>query len=184
MTTELDIEKQNAGNSSLRLMAAKARVQGLEYSCFLDEHLDAKLATHYLSDVGLSTCDVELTVNPSFRLQSGSAFPEDVRHLAVPARGFLKHYPIAWVADAGTRVWMPYWARGEWADLLAQLRPGAPAPAGLSPTVRRTLLLAGILLPPDYEQQREHWTQVCNEARATFLPQATPSSADSYRPCM
>src|SRR5213078_816991 len=68
------------------------------------------------------------------------------------------------------RVWMPYWARGEWADLLEQLRPGAPPPEHLSPTVRRTLLLAKILVPLGYEQQqRERWTQVCNDAQATFL---------------
>ena len=119
---------------------------------------------------------VELTVNPSFRLQSGSAFPEEVRHFAVPAHGFLKHYPIAWVADAGMRVWMPYWGRGG-RRLLEQLRPGGPRPGGLvayrAPHAAAGRDSGAARLE---RQVRALDSSLVTRARPVmFLPQATPS---------
>jgi hypothetical protein len=51
-------------------------------------------------------------------------------------------------------MWSPFWASDAYAAALSSLRPGQPPPAGLSEPVRRTLAMAEILVPPDYEATR------------------------------
>jgi hypothetical protein len=80
---------------------------------------------------------------------------------------FLRGYPIAWVEDAGTGIWMPFWARGEWVEALESLRPGLPPPSEMRSAVSQTLAAANILVPRGYEQaRRDQWEKTCRDGQA------------------
>lgn len=87
----------------------------------------------------------------SFRYQPGSELPDEVQRLAFPMNGCLRGFPIAWVVDPRGGIWIPFWARGEYAAVLPSLRPGQPPPSGLSAEIRQALAMAEILVPPDHE---------------------------------
>ncbi|HUP94271.1 MAG TPA: hypothetical protein VM164_05140 [Burkholderiales bacterium] len=111
--------------------------------------------------------DADLIVNSSFRYQPEHCFPDEIVRRALPVDGFLRDYPIAWVADPGTGIWAPFWARQQCAEALQRLTAGKPAPADLPPALRRTFALANILVAPDYETTRlAHWDEICESARA------------------
>src|SRR3954463_11367051 len=159
-------EKRNALNKAVYFLRAKARCKGQAFSCFLDEQPTALVPG--LAREGLNTPadEANLVVNSSFRYQQGAEPPPEVVQRGLPLDSFVGGYPIAWVEDPGTRIWMPFWARGEWAEALESLRPGESAPAGLRSAVRQTLTLATILVPPAHEQERgEHWQRICRAGR-------------------
>lgn len=121
-----------------------------KFSCFLTER-PAELVPRTLFDVPVGAAEIELIVNPSFRYQPGNDVPEEIGQLALPMQGCLRGYPIAWISDPRAGVWIPFWARDEYADALPSLRPAQPPPTGLSAAVHQALSLAEILVPPDYE---------------------------------
>ena len=110
----------------------------------------------------------DLIVNSSLRYDPRGEPPAELGP-RVLMDGFLRGTPLAWIEDAGTGVWVPFWARGEWVDVLASLRPGEPAPRGLPRALRQTLARATVLVPPGAEQaRRETFAQICRAAAAAF----------------
>ena len=137
-----------------------------KFSCFLGEPASEGVLGAARS-VPAHSEDGERIVNTSFRYQPGDDVPEEIRRLALPLHGCLRGYPIAWISDPRAGVWVPYWAREEYADVLPSLRPGRPAPAGLPAAIRRTLAQAEILVPPDYDATwRERQEKTVQSARS------------------
>lgn len=163
---------QNMRNALLKAQLfrrAKTFAGTHSYSCFLDEQpseLNLRGAGRTLQP---SADGAGLTVNSSFRYQPGSNPPIEILQRVLPLDSFLCGYPIAWVEDPGTNIWSPFWARGEWVEVLQSLRPGQPAPSGMSPAVRRTLTEAHILVPGTYEEStRARWQDTCRSACAQY----------------
>jgi len=97
--------------------------------------------------------------------------------------GLLRGVPLAWIEDSGTGVWAPFWARGEWVEALASLRPGQPAPPALPPPVRQTLAGANVLVPPGAERERRGaWERICRDAAAQFQRQGYAIVRDLIHP--
>jgi hypothetical protein len=132
------------------LMRAWALAARHKFSCFLGEEL-SELVPRHLRPVPGSAAEGERIVNPSFRYQPGSEVAEEIQRRALPLNGCLRGYPIAWVEDQRTGVWMPFWARQEYAEVLAALRPGQPPPSGLVGGMRQALAMAEILVPRDHD---------------------------------
>src|SRR5262245_45321908 len=97
-----------------------------KFSCFLDDE-SAELPHR----IAPSSVPDGLIVNSTFRYQAGSELPDEIQPLGLPMHGCLKGFPLAWILDPRASVWMPFWARGEYAEALAALRPGQVPPPGL-----------------------------------------------------
>jgi hypothetical protein len=160
-------DKQNALMQTVFRLRAKVRSRTQTFSCFLDEQPSSLVPRRARAAPCPPTREPGLVVNASFRYQRGDAPPDEIQRAGLPLDGFLRGCPIAWVADAGPGLWMPFWARGEWAQALETLQPGLPAPRALPPAVRETLVRASILVPPDHEQaRRTEWETILQAARA------------------
>ena len=162
-------ERRNDLNKAVRFMMARMCCRGHALSCFLDD-LPWELAPRP-ARYGFDTAsdDGELIVNSSFRYGPEGEPPREIRQQTGPMDGLLRGVPLAWVQDSGTGVWTPFWVRGEWANVLASLQPGQPAPPSLSPGARQALIRARVLVPPGEEQKHSAaWEQTCREARAQF----------------
>jgi hypothetical protein len=154
---------------SVYVLRAKAICRGYVFSCFLDEapwELIPRWARDNLASRALGN---PLVVNPTFRYAPAGDPPGELLGRLVPLNGLLPGLPLAWIHDPGTTMWAPFWARGEWADVLQSLHPGQPAPPVLQPPVRQTLAMANILVPPGHEQEhRAAWETTYREAAAHF----------------
>jgi hypothetical protein len=140
-----------------------------KFSCFLSEQPSGPIPRRALPGLNAPSDDAERVVNASFRHQPGTELPDEIRESALALNACLRGFPIAWVKDPGTDVWMPFWARGEYAEALESLRPGLPAPSGLPAGVQRALALANILVPRGYEEaRRTRWEQTVEAARMPF----------------
>ncbi|MGH7785418.1 MAG: hypothetical protein ACRERC_01040 [Candidatus Binatia bacterium] len=162
-------ERRNELNRALHFMLAKARCRGHALSCFLDEPPSPLIPRRAGQGHAAPAADRELLVNRSFLYAPRGGLPAALRTRVPPMDGLLSGSPLAWIEDAGTGVWAPYWARGEWLDILASLRPGQPAPAALPPVVRETLAAANVLVAPGGEEDRRAtWQATCRDAEAQF----------------
>jgi hypothetical protein len=160
-------DKRNALNKAVFLLRAKARCKGQAFSCFLDEQPTELVPGAARKGLSSPTDEAELVVNASFHYQRESNPPAKMIQSAVPLDSFLGGYPIAWVEDAGTGIWMPFWARGEWVEALESLQPGLPPPSELPPAARQTLKMANILVPRGYERDRRvQWEKTCRDGQA------------------
>ena len=112
-------------------------------------------------------------VNPAFHFQTT---PAEVVRGEVPLDAFLEGYPIAWVKDT-TDVWLPYWSRGAWNEVLQRLRPGEAAPNDLDPRVRDVLIAAKILVGRD-----DKTGKACDEARAHYAGEGYVVLRDVFDP--
>jgi len=137
-----------------------------KFSCFLDDE-SAQLPHGIPSTVARRVSD-ELIVNSTFRYQTGSELPDEIQPLGLPMHGCLKGFPLAWILDPRASVWMPFWARGEYAEALAALRPGQVPPPGFKAEVTKRLAAAEILVPPEHET-------ACRASREAFLESARPA---------
>jgi hypothetical protein len=164
-------DKRNALNRAVYFLRAKARSRGLAYSCFLDEQPTELVPGAARQALMASADDGDLAVNTTFRYQQGSEPPAEIRALGLPLDGLVRGYPIAWVEEPAGGIWMPYWARGEWAVALESLRAGLPPPSTLGANLRRTLTLANVLVPRGYEQEREAHRERFGEVARAQLQQ-------------
>jgi len=143
---------------ALFVLRAKMHGRAYAYRCLLEEQ-----ATE------ADACAQPLTVNPRLRVQQSAEPPDEIRQSRLPLDAFVPEYPIAWVEDVGTRVWMPFWVPSDWAPGLLALRPGLAAPEDLSPSQRRALAMAKILVAPEYEQKRvQQWQDICEAAQSRY----------------
>jgi hypothetical protein len=171
-TPALSQERRNELNKALHFMLAKMRCRGHTFSCFLDE-ASALIPVHARQDdTTAKASPAELVVNPSFRYAPRGEGPPEFGRRGPTMDGFLRGGPLVWIEDAGTGVWIPLWARGEWAEALASLRAGESAPPTLPERIRASLAAADVLVRPGSEaERRQRWETVCAEARMQFQAQ-------------
>jgi hypothetical protein len=144
-------EREKAVTQADWLLRAWVLAAKHKFSCFLDDRPSPWVPRH--ARTALANAATELIVNATLRYQSADELPEDIRPLNLPMQGCLRGSPIAWVKDPRAGVWMPFWAKDEYVDVLPRLRPGQPAPPDLPARVLQGLALAEILVPPDYERR-------------------------------
>lgn len=163
-------DRRHALRKAMMLLQARVRSRTQSCSCFLDEQPSDLVPLGALQRMPLRADDARLIVNPSFHFQAAdNDLPAEIVQRALPLGGFLRGYPVAWVKDPGAGLWMPYWARGEWADALRSLEAGAPAPSTIDPAMRDTLALASVLVPDGYEQTRaSQWARISETARTEY----------------
>jgi hypothetical protein len=162
-------ERRNDLNKALLLMLAKMRCRGHALSCFLDDPPVELIPHQVRRGCAAPLPSGKLVVNSSFRFDPRGEGPGEIRRRVPPMDGLLLGVPLAWTEDSGTGVWAPFWARGEWVDALASLRPGRPPSPALPPRVRQTLESANVLVTPGAERhRREVWERICRDAGAQF----------------
>jgi hypothetical protein len=162
-------ERRNELNKALHFMLAKMRCRGHAFSCFLDGSSEL-IPQRPGAAASVHAPDADLVVSASFRYSlRGDGLPDFASGRGPTLDGFLREGAIAWLQDPGTDLWMPLWARGEWADVLHSLRPGDRAPATLSTPVRDALLRANVLVPRGSEaERRRRWDVIFRDAHAQF----------------
>ncbi len=149
-------------------MLAKMRCRGHALSCFLDALPSELIPEPARRDNAAPASAGDMHVNTSFHYSPHGEPPDAIRG-RLTLDGLLGATPMAWTEDAGTGIWMPFWARGEWIEIIASLQAGRPAPTGLSASVRRTLADVGVLVSTGGEQQRrDTWERICADAAAQF----------------
>ena len=168
-TPAISQERRNELNKALHFMLAKMRCRGHALSCFLDEPPELIPLQTPPGDPTPDASAGELVVNSSFRYSPRGEHPPELGRRGPTMDGFLRGFPLAWIEDAGTGVWMPLWARGEAAGALESLRAGEPAPSTLSAPARAALAAANVLVRPGGEdQRRQRWEELCGAARTQF----------------
>jgi hypothetical protein len=79
---------------------------------------------------------------------------------------------MAWITDPGNAALQPFWLGPEFSSLLSGAKPGDPAPYMLSSQARRTLIMAGILVPDDHAcQRRRQWAETVSVTCTQFQQQ-------------
>jgi hypothetical protein len=151
MDSVVSRDREKAVSPAHFLMRAWVLSARHKFSCFLGlgEHA-LELVPRKALALLENNPETDLVVNPSFRYQRGSELPAEIRQRALPLNACLRGYPIAWIEDPRAGVWIPFWASGEYADVLPLLRPGEPSPSGLRGEIQRALTIAEILVPGDY----------------------------------
>lgn len=90
---------------------------------------------------------------------------------------------IVWVKYPGSEALQPFWLSAELCGILAGSQPGDPAPSVLSPQVRRTLMMANILVPEDFiSHQRQEWEEIVSFIRPRFQSQGYAPVAGLIHP--
>jgi len=76
---------------------------------------------------------------------------------------------IAWICDPATGALLPFWLEPKLASVLAEVKPGDPAPTGLPARSRDTLAAAGVLVGADYVSKRQaYWKRTVLHCGAQF----------------
>lgn len=77
--------------------------------------------------------------------------------------------PVAWVPHPATRQMQPYWLSHELRAALEDLRSGKASSSDISPDVRESLAMAGVLMKPsDAAAERLHWAERLAKAATHF----------------
>jgi len=162
-------EQRRALVKAMSGLQKRVRSRTPPYHCFLDQQPSNLVPVRALPPKPLDTDICELMVNPSFRFGAAHDPIERSAPLTLPPDLFLSGHAMAWVQEPGLGMWMPYWARDDWAAAMVSLRPGMPAPSTLNPAMRETLAAANILVAPGYVSTAErHWTNVCMAAKSRY----------------
>lgn len=166
-------------------MLAKMRCRGHALSCFLDDPPSELIPRHAQRRNPASSAGGELIVHSRFRYEPSGEAPREIRQRVPFMDGLQRGVPLAWIEDSGTGIWTPFWARGEWVEVLASLRPGEPAPAALTRPVRETLARVNVLVGRGAERKRERtWEKICADAGAQFRSQGYTVVRDLIDPVL
>jgi len=164
-----DQDRRNEYNRALYILMAKLRCRGQALSCFLDEQPSELTPRPAGNVMETQRSEGSLVVNSSFRYAPRGELPPELRDPPPLVDGFLKGFPLAWIEDAGTRIWTPFWVRNEWVPALESLRAGQPVPSTLPQHMQQTLRAVNVLVPPEQKwEQRRTWERVCEEAENQF----------------
>lgn len=159
-------DRRNDLNRALRFMLAKSRCRGHTLQYFLGAEPSGLIPPRAL-DADVPSGD--LIVNSSFRYEARGETPPEIRERVRFTDSLLRGFPLAWIEDWGTGIWVPLWVRDEWVAVVESLRPGEPAPSTLTQREMRTLVSANVLVAPDAERkQRAAWDAIRLDAAAQF----------------
>ena len=158
-------DRRNDLNRALRFMLAKSRCQGHTLQYFLGDDAGPTPMRALDDDVPSGN----LIVNPSYRYEARGETPPEIRERVRFTDSLLRGFPLAWIEDWGTGIWVPLWVRGEWIAVLESLRAGEPAPSALTRGEIQTLVSANVLVSAGAERtQLAAWDAICLEAAARF----------------
>ena len=164
-----ELAKRNALRRAMMSLHARVRSRTQLFNCFLDEQPAGLVPAAALNRLHAAIDEEKLIVNPSLHVGPLDHPPEEVARRAFPLGGFLGGNPMAWVKDPGPGLWVPFWARGDWIDMLQSLKASDRAPSTLGADARRTLALATILVPEGFRESRtDQWASMCDTAGAQF----------------
>lgn len=180
---ESSVAKRHALVKAMRQLQENVRGRSQPYKCFLDEQPSELVPWRARERERLRPDDTGLIVNSSLYFQVSDRAPAEVPCPVPFSSAFLRNYPIAWIKDPGTGVWMPFWPGGKWADLMLQLEPGQPAPSALPPAMRKSLEISNILVARDHDQSCiDRWAGTCMTAQAQFLSKGYAIVQDLIHP--
>jgi hypothetical protein len=163
-------DRRNDLNRALRFMLAKSRCHGHTLQYFLGAEPSPLMPAPALEEEVPSG---DLIVNPSFRYEASGETPLEIRDRVRFTDSLLRGFPLAWIEDWGTGIWVPLWARDEWVAVLESLRPGEPAPSTLTRGEIQTLASANVLVSAGAERtRRATWDAICLDAAARFRTQS------------
>jgi hypothetical protein len=91
---------------------------------------------------------------------------------AAPTAGFANQGQIAWITDPTNDALQPFWLGPALGAVLSSMQPGDPAPPTLTPQVRRTMIMANLLVPDDYiSHRRRQWAEIVSATGPQFQQQ-------------
>jgi hypothetical protein len=156
--------RPDALRQALFTLRAKKVSKVQAYSCFLEEQSIEYAATSSVPD---GFVDAGLVVNASLHVQGGDDPPQEILASGVPLYGFECGHVVAWIRDAGTGLWAPFWAPPQFAAALRRFRPGEAPPADVPAPLLWAFMVSHILVRPDHDEtRRAMWKKACAVARS------------------
>src|SRR5262245_56716837 len=104
-------DTQAAVEGLFLLRRAREVSQRLKFRCFLDEELLTLVPQRYQREESGPRSGADLIVDPSLRFQADRRLPPELWDKGLVLESFLPGSALAWVEDAGTGIWVPYWLR-------------------------------------------------------------------------
>ncbi len=131
---------------------------GLFYCC-LDDQPD-HLVPEFALQMHRRPPDDRLFLNPSAWFTQIGEPPLESRVLPGLLDSFALQGSMVWITDPGGGAMRPFWLDPELGRILADLRPGDPAPRNITPEARDLLITADVLVPEDYiSRRRAEWAE-------------------------
>jgi hypothetical protein len=126
--------------------------------------------------------DQQLFLNPECFLSYGNQSPDGVLATKEVLSSFALRGTIAWVPDAFTGDWLPFWLGPEIEEIMRNLKPAKSMPETLSHAVLALLLGAGIIAPGDDAERRSRWNMRLTKASALFRTRGYAPISDLIHP--
>lgn len=164
-------------NTSLNFLDVEEDLSGtdrdllINHSVLLsnDEVPHPPLFACYLDEIAADVSDdaPDLIANPHLFYEEATDFNAMIKRRFY---GLVPNTPVAWVTDAeGTGISPGYWLRGEFAEIVPQLKAGEKPQIELTDRQTTVLRQAKILVEPDYlEKRRREWSEQISNAAAFF----------------
>jgi len=121
------------------------------YHCLLDEQPYYLVPQRLLPEVDPNQ---DLIVSPLCWFSWFGPLAPDKADRVAFAEYFCPSDWVVWVDDPATRALWPYWAGVDYVPFLMNMQPGEPLAEEIPENVRTVLCQAGVLVPPDYIEQR------------------------------
>lgn len=141
------------------------------FYCLLDE-LPLHLIPQHALSAGRDLGAQELVLNPDCTLCSDGQLPDEMESQKELVSGFALQGTIAWVRDAATRCFLPFWLGPELEAVVRGLVPGRPVSSTLPDAARDVLEQAGILIAADQAlhlpKQLRGWENTIAKSAALF----------------
>src|ERR1700730_2784840 len=141
-----------------------------QFHCLLDElplHLIPRSQRE--AQPGSRQSDQQLFLNPQCSVLPAAQVPPELELRGHLLENFNLQGTVAWVRDPATSSLQPFWLGPRLQALVADLRPGEPAPSSLPADARAMLKGAGILTSADYvERRRAEWSEIVKKCARSF----------------
>jgi hypothetical protein len=110
-----------------------------------------------------------LVLNPYTWFTHEGGVPPDESIDPSLLEGFALQGDMVWTKDPGSNTMRPFWLGEESGRVMADFRPGDPAPSNLTPEIKQILAMADVLVPKDYDfRRREEWIDWAAALAAPF----------------
>ena len=135
------------------------------FYCRLDDQPDHLLPERYLRQVVWEgSTGRPLFVHPHYFFSHDGELPVDI-----DTNRFVLQGDMVWIKDAGNGAWLPFWLGPEFAALLSNAQPGAPAPSDLTSEAIGILRMAGVLVSQNHIAERcREWEEITSACRTKF----------------
>ena len=125
------------------------------FHCRLDDQPN-HLVPQYCLRTGFweDLVDRPLFVNSRAHFAHAGGVPEQLNCEVSLLDSFALQDDLVWISQPGTDIPQPFWLGDDFARFLAGVAPGDRAPSTLPPEARRTLAMAHVLVPADFEEKQ------------------------------